>query len=217
MSTQALLDKIDLEWTKIHVEESPNAHPILKLALLRRLFRDLHAHQSQVLAQNPDEAHSLLSKKNLELLEKKIESLREMDLSDASLSKLLKRSPGERSRGKSSPGKRKRKPLPAIPENFELIKKLERPDRRWEQALAFEAKLLDWRFWNLEAQVLHSEVVLFHTQLEKTLWPKGVVLFVESIKSSQEDAWAGKWFTVCSPSFIPENTADLSHPRWRMI
>jgi hypothetical protein len=109
--------------------------------------------------------------------------------------------------------------------------KLERYDRQWEAAIAAEATHAGWKFWSLEAWVEIPLVEEWNKRLNESLWPHGIILFVENASGGEapNNIWQGRWNVVIHPRFRQEDLSlDFSRwpgapeqppvpPRWKLL
>lgn len=216
MKLQRLIESEETRWSETQL------HPysqIFRTGILRDLSRSIHAERSRFLSEQTDSELP-----SLEKLESAMDSLLNVDLSDARLDSILNQSA------------QKLAPLPSVLPN-ELkaaipADKLDRFDRKWERRIAELAALSKWTFWTLDAwiQIFHAEK--FHKAIAQALWLKGLVLFVESVPEARLDAtavpiWKGRWFTVFSPNeansgpeiltSLPGLSMEPDQPRWTRI
>jgi hypothetical protein len=103
------------------------------------------------------------------------------------------------------------------------IAKFTRQDRRWENEIAQEAVRKQWEFWQFEASTEIHQVEAFARAFTESIWPHGVVLFVESdgfLKMSQENPnlafWRGRWLVVMEPH-SPKPQPSGIQPSWLRI
>ena len=76
---------------------------------------------------------------------------------------------------------------------------LERPDRKWELALASAAHALGWQFGVLTGWITVSSAHSFHDQWTKQKWTTQCVLYVESgpdLLRAPQGLWQGRWHMV---------------------
>ncbi|MGE0614720.1 MAG: hypothetical protein AB7P04_03690, partial [Bacteriovoracia bacterium] len=192
---------------------------LLRLVILRDLYRYLHAERSKVLVEG-----SKKSVDDIRALQTSLEELRGQDLRGLSLSDVISRAKA------GKPLDTPRRPAAELLQKIER-EKLERYDRKWESALAAEAFHCGWGFWHLDAWVKVSTAEAFHGHLSRSLWPKGIVLFVEaspgnSLDKTDEPIWKGRWVCTLSPQKDPKATPLLSipgissrpdEPRWNLL
>jgi hypothetical protein len=174
---------------------------ILRLAILRDLIRSMHAERSRLLAlSQPDRADAL------RMVEPSTEALKFHPLAEASLPELVASRPERLAKPSRSP----------IPPELEAAAggegKFNRYDRQWEAEIAGEACRIGWGFWTMEAWIDIAKAENFHQALNQGLWPRGIVLFVESCSDtsdSPEDAahsrsiWKGRWLIAHAPEQAP--------------
>lgn len=203
--TQSLLDHAAERWKNF--ERSPN-RDLLRLAILRDLVSALHAEKSRFLSQgNRDSAASLRN------IEERLDELRNCHPLDGTLSALIS--------GKRKPEKRSRELPTGLFERLERGK-IERYDRQWEKALAAEALAQGWEIWSLETEVEISRVDDWNQKLVSRLWPKGIVLFVETVEMhamasplpplTPPHFWKGRWICVIDPL-----SEIRSEPGWKPV
>lgn len=197
---------------------------LLRLSVLRDLVRALHAEKSQHLA-----AGQTQEAQSMKTLEARIDELKGSAPLEGPLPDLVF--------GTSKLRKRTRLLPNAL---FEMIPKdrFERFDRVWESAIAAEAAGTGWRFWCLDAWVEISDAEAWHRALSESIWPKGVVIFVESAPAAEsataevatdKPVWQGRWFLVAEPGITTgdQMSAPLSElpgaspvhpaPRWKLL
>jgi hypothetical protein len=186
------------------------ARTLLRLGLLRELTKTLHSEKSRCLASG---LKSEVQK--LKEWEAKIDLLRETLNVDGSLIDLLKLD-----------GNQSHKKNRLLPEAlFQKIdrNKLFRYDRKWEAAIAAEAISLKWPFWSLETWVKIPQIEEWNKTLEEHLWPRGLVLFIESATlqekenaSLQQDAllWRGHWVIILDSHFKSPQDLSLNIKNW---
>lgn len=183
---------------------------LLRLAIVRELVRQIHTLRSELLARGRlAEATELEYRElffNYRFLEIRFEEARFREVFLAS--------------------GRRTKPAPIVPAPLEFpitlaeflpTEKLNRHDRRLESEMAREALKQGWSFWNLDAWVEVQRVEEWAKTLEQRLWPKGVILFVESdgfLQSFQVDGkerafWHGRWTIITTPR-VTDPTRDLA-------
>ena len=166
------------------------ARLLLRVAILRDLGRDLHARKSQSLAESNTSQLQLL-----ETWAERIRILRDRAELDEDLPVLL-------AEDDLKPHAKKDRQLPselysALPKD-----KIERRDRAWEAAIAFEACSLGWRFWELDAWIELTSIELWHGTLQNQLWPNGILLYVDIGQPPappHAPAWHGRWIVVLAP------------------
>lgn len=182
--------------------ESNPEKTLLRLALLREVARALHSQKSRL--RSTGEKTEVLV---LQSLEDRVTALRNQENLNESRAELL--SSEFKLNTESDPNKIPKQHL--IPEQLLLSldrEKLVRPDRKWEERMAAEAVAAEWRFWSLDAWVTIAKVEEWASRLSTRIWPKGIILFVESIGITSP-LWHGKWILMLHPSFThPEK---LSH------
>lgn len=182
-------------------------HPeklILRISILRDLSRWFHAERSLHMAQG-----KIPQGQNLEQIEAKMAWVRGQpdQIASAPLEELLEPLP-------TGPAYVTALPLAlgaVIPHS-----KLNRYDRHWEAALAVQAWERKWTFWELTATIQIQKAEVFHKHLSKLLWPKGVILFVESPPDakpiSEADGWTGRWVFIAISSLRPQHLQLESSP-----
>ena len=192
------------EFSKLWKEISE--HPdksILRLAILRDLSRQLHAERSMHLAQG-----KIPQGQTLEQIELQLAAIRgrEKLLSAQSLEEALSQASGQEAIKTE------------IPESLAAIiprSKLERYDRQWEAALATGAFQRGWAIWELYTTIQVAKAEVFHKHLSQSLWPKGLILFVESGNPSsniEEGSWNGHWFITSISSLNPAHLEIEASP-----
>jgi hypothetical protein len=114
-------------------------------------------------------------------------------------------------------------PLPASVITAVGESKFTRQDRRWELEIAHEAVRRDWEFWQFEASTEIQQVEPFARAFTESIWPRGVVLFVESdgfLKLSQENPnlafWRGKWLVVLEQGASRPKDIGIQ-PQWHRL
>jgi hypothetical protein len=160
---------------------------LLRLAITRDLMHALHADKSRLLSQGQRE-QGVFFKGH----EKRMDEIRSSSPLTGDLRDILS--------GTTKLKKRTR----LIPEAlFSSIarEKLERYDRQWEAALASEACTQGWLFWTFEVRLDIAKIDVWNKRLNDTIWPNGVVLFIESVTLENDAIWQGRWTLVLKPIF----------------
>jgi hypothetical protein len=206
---ESLLEQSAEKWRTC---EGTGERDLLRLVVLRELLHGLHAEKSRLLSQGMhDDATSIRA------IEARIEELRNCKPLEGDLHELLSKEIKLRKRTRLLPD--------AIFGSLER-EKLERYDRIWEAALASEAVAQGWRVWALEAWVEISKVDEWNRRLIEQLWPHGIVLYVESGGSQNQNAWLGRWVCILHPKFRTPSEISLgfsnwpgtqSSPSWRLL
>jgi len=208
-SVSALIGKAAEKWRSC--EELPD-HELLRLVVLRDLVHELHAQKSRFLSQGKrDDALSIRE------IETRIETLRTSKPLSGDLNELL-----------FQPMQLKKRTRVLPDALFGVIEreKLERYDRQWEAAIASEAFGQGWRLWSLDARIEIPKIDEWNRRLLDSLWPDGIVLYVESGGAPASPAWQGRWMSLLHPQF--KAPADIlidfskwpgtqSTPSWRVL
>jgi hypothetical protein len=181
---------------------------LLRLAILRELHHEIHSGISRVTAGSGD---SLA----LKILQPGIEALRDARRLPEDWDALFRPS----SFLDGAPGA---KPSPATPEELAALlppagvteaigrDKLLRYDRKWEAALAAEARHAGWRFWTAERELPLAEVGRLNDDLVRELWPRGIVLFCEPApREARPGHWRGRWYLAARPEVSPPTTSEF--------
>ncbi len=199
LSLQDILSEALSLWKKCdHLAETT----LLRLAILRDLLFRVHAEKSKVLSSENDQPM-----RELQVLEERIQELRQAQNLNQPLSQLLSE--------KQSSGSKKMRELPKDLD-FEKAKidakKFQRFDRLWEKALLSEGLEIGWDFWILQASVQMQYAEKWHTDFAKLLFPKGILLFTETNPNipfyASEDPhtlWHGRWMVLLKPDFSPSH------------
>lgn len=185
------------------------ARGLLRLDLLRGLVRAVHAERSRCLATGKREAAAFLK-----TWEKRLEDLRQLGPLEGELDALLVGAAG-------GPLLKKKSRLPPQALLATLgADRLNRYDRQWEAALSSEACSVGWKFWGLDAWVEIPRAEEWNTRLAASLWPTGIVLFVETAQSQGQahpqppsnmsrtsgsvplPLWSGHWTVALRPDLI---------------
>ena len=80
--------------------------------------------------------------------------------------------------------------------------------------MAEAALATGWEFWRLEAHLLIQKAEAFHEALARQLWPRAVILYVESATTAipvQPNAWAGSWVILAAPPLRTLSPTDLEN------
>ena len=171
---------------------------ILRIALMRELSRSLHTLRSECLALGEDgQAQDILRRE--EFLSQRF---MEIPAQNLPLRQVYARSAAGRAE------KRTPEAPPELPAELTAVldeSKLTRPDRRWEAFLAYEAFTRKWTFWTFECWVEVEKVESFAREISDALWPRGVVLFIESsgFHRGEPALWRGKWYLIIEPAAVP--------------
>lgn len=206
-------------WDEVASFSSKN---LLRLSILRDYAQSIHARKSKFLAKGKTvESRSLLQ------WEKRLESFRDFTSLEGQWDEFV---------GKSlETAPRKKRTLPQGLLSVILREKFERYDRHWEAALASEAIENRWNFWCFTVSMEIHQIEEWNREFQKHLWPRGLVLFVESSNQNSESVpaiepvWQGRWIVVLDPGVkSPEkafgNPASQSStltlalsPRWTLL
>ena len=199
-SLAALLQQQREVWAQ--TETLPEKH-LLRLVLLRDLSRALHAQRSRLIALGKrEESHELRdAEKALEAM-KFHRPFEEMPL-ESLVESWIQRSKFKKNEdaGPTPP------PLPEDLVKTLDSKKIFRLDREWELSLIAHAVDQGWAFWSLRLAVKIMELEDWQTTFSQALWPKGIVLWTESVEqthprksaTSDEPVWEGRWITAIHP------------------
>jgi hypothetical protein len=206
-TVEKMLERMETPWNQ--TAKMPD-RKLLRIALMREMSRTLHTLRSECLATGQDgQARDLLLRE--EFLSHRFMELQTQDLP---LRQVYARSASGRleSRGPDA--------MPALPPELTAVidgSKFTRPDRHWEAFLAIEAFARGWSFWTFECWVEIENVESWAKEFSDSLWPRGVVLFIESsgFHRGPQSLWRGKWFLVITSDIArdiaPEiGNADLS-------
>jgi hypothetical protein len=160
---------------------------LLRIAITRDLMHALHADKSRLLSQGQRDQSATFKGHEKRMDEIRCSSPLSGDLRDV-LSGTVKL-------------KKRTRLLPeALLANI-AREKLERYDRQWELALASEACSLGWSFWAFEVRLDIAKIDEWNRKLNETIWPNGIVLFIESITLENDAIWHGRWTLVLKPAF----------------
>jgi hypothetical protein len=183
---ESLLKRIDPLWNQ--AARLP-AGPLLRLALTRELARSLHTLHSELLATGDDcEAREVIEREKY--LSARFE---ELGLENDALA--LRQVYARSSKGNSGNNAALHVQPPA---HSSIGLKLNRPDRAWESAMAIAAEKLGWQTWTLECWIHVTEVEEWGRLFSERLWPRGLILFVEST-AFEASRWRGKWYLLLDP------------------
>lgn len=189
---------------------------IPRLSLLKTLGERIHALRSEALALND---HELM--RNIDIVESKLNALRNLPApaSSTELRRFLLES-------NPAPPSSQAFPREILPDTLHAAlggrEKLMRNDRAWERSIASAACQAGWIFWSLEAKVPLEAVETWHEDVKRTLWPDGLILFVESSGNtvSEKGTWPGRWIIILragSPPRIPPMKAHSIHTKWNLL
>jgi hypothetical protein len=189
---------------------------LLRLSLLRELTRAIHTLRSECMATDrSNQAADLAHRENYLTQYFPI-----LDLTNLALSQAY----SQTSRAAKPVGNAPI-PVPLPPSVIATVgeAKFTRQDRRWEYEMAQEAVRQDLEFWLFEASSEIHDVEPFARSFSESIWPRGVVLFVESdgfLKMSKENPnlafWRGKWLVVLEPG-APRPKALGIDPSWHRL
>jgi hypothetical protein len=175
---------------------------LLRLAILREIIRNIHARKSHFLATGRKTISQGLDQRETFLNELRHRTQLEGSLKEYLLGNV------------SVPGQ----PRILSDELLASIgkEKLTRHDRQWEAALAAEAAVLGWSFWSLEVWVEITQVEQWNLKLNELLWPRGLVLFVESGAATRvsELLWQGRWILTLPAGVHPSEEFKLTDGPW---
>jgi hypothetical protein len=212
-SIEHVLQRLERPWQQAGQSD---ASRLLRLSLLRELTRVIHTLRSECMAtERSEKADELAHRENYLNTYFPV-----LDLANMGLSQAL------------SQTSRSAKPVSKAPSPVEFpsavaqnigIAKFTRQDRRWENEIAQEAVRKQWEFWQFEASTEIHQVEAFARAFTESIWPHGVVLFVESdgfLKMSQENPnlafWRGRWLVVMEPHSPKPQTSGIQ-PSWLRI
>lgn len=219
--SEQLIERSSHLWKQIEGSSEAN---LLKIAILRDLYRALHARKSQCLAKGAKEDARALNAWEARLTELKSAAQLSGELIDLIQS--------------AEPVKKRTRLLPESLFSIVPREKLERYDRAWELSLAAEGFALGWKLWSLKAWVEIPSIERWNSMLSEQLWPNALVLFVESagfIESGDPDRalWQGDWLLLANPrietgsdfsldfgSFPGRSLAapsDSAEPSWKLV
>lgn len=207
------LKKLERPWSQAG---QSNASRLLRLSLLRELTRVVHTLRSECMATDrSSQAGDLAHRENYLNQYFPVLDLTNLGLTQAysqtsRVAKPVGRAPDA-------------VPLPASVIAAVGEAKFTRQDRRWELEMAQEAVRRDWEFWQFEASTEIHNVEPFARAFSESIWPRGVVLFVESdgfLKMSQENPnlafWRGKWLVVLEQG-APRPKGIGIDPSWHRL
>jgi len=190
------------KWEDVSAYEEATSY-LLKLDILRDIYFEIHKNRSESLYHN-NSAELLLNTE----LEKKVSyaiKLQSLPLNlNHYLDQHLKKDPHE------SPlvmQEGLKKILPEI--------KLTRFDREFEKIIAIRGFEQHCTFYELIYQLPLTNIQKFHELLKKTLWPKALLLFVESHQENKNNAksmngqWKGIWTTMLLPGVLETDIHPL--------
>jgi hypothetical protein len=195
-SIENTIQRLDRPWMQVGRSK---ACRLLRLSILRELTRAVHTLRSEFMAtERAEKADDLAHRENYLNTYFPV-----LDLTNLGLAQTYSQSA------------RVAKPVGRAPDAVTLpspvleavgAAKFTRQDRRWENEIAQEAVRQNWEFWQFEASTEIHEVESFARAFAESIWPHGVVLFVESdgfLKPSEENShlayWRGRWLVVLEP------------------
>jgi hypothetical protein len=180
------LDALELDaW---EAAEGKPEQDLIRLSILRRLSRVLHADFSRAMATG-------LSREFRDKLAKfdvRIDGFARLSPLPSSFSRLLDDD------DVPSPPSVSPRTLPMA--LFAVLPKesIERFDRRWERELLAEALFIGGGLWTLEARIPAIGAADFQDSLERRLFPYAYSLFVETL-GFRDPMWHGRWFLAARP------------------
>ena len=220
-SLRRLVDELEPRW--VDSARSRSA-PVLRTVLLRELMQRLHAERSLRLAERPGERGPHPAVGEISRLETRIGELCGRKVDSRSLTEAIESA-------KRAPGTAANLPQEVI--DALGSQRIKRADRKWEAAIAAQAAGHGWSFWALDAWVRLRTAEAFHEFLSRSIWPQGVVLFVEAAPSAAErkplefrDHWQGRWYATFDPEApreppgpqgYPGLLTDPEPPRWTLL
>lgn len=227
-----LLSKTGKLWSE--AAASPDIR-LLRIALIRRFALEIHARRSGFIASGDATHTDLLVRLELHLERLLEEGFSGLPLETVTFEELIRK-------GSDPPAPRRetlqRKPdrPPSLPEEFTKWLdpiRLDRRDRRWEKALAIEAHHQGWSYWQWVVDVEIHQVESWANALSARLWPRGILLYVESdgfIEVDDANAslayWRGRWLMILEPGVEDPGALSVgplpgSRPglpgEWRML
>jgi hypothetical protein len=185
---ESLLQRLEAHWDS---SAQLPARKLLRIELIRDLARSLHTLHSELLATGDEcEAREINDREKF-----LSERFMELGLESPTL-------PLRQVYARSSAGLCNRN-VPVTPPTQGPIpaEKLSRPDRRWEAAMVNEACAQGWNAWTLDCWIDISEVESWGKAFTKQLWPKGIILFVEST-AFEASLWKGKWYLLLDQTIL---------------
>jgi hypothetical protein len=96
-----------------------------------------------------------------------------------------------------------------------LLNALNRPDREWERMLVFETFLdseTQWKAETLALEISLENWANFETQLKTKFFPKGLILFTESVvptENPRSPAWISNWWVLHRSPFPLEGFSAM--------
>jgi hypothetical protein len=203
---EEVLARLENSWEQV---QSLPACRLLRLAILRELTRTIHTLRSEHMATHrPSTAEDYAQRENF--LTSNFASL---NVENLTLAEIYQQSHEAISSTGPTPSEVS---LPSSVLETIGLTKFTRQDRRWELEMAQEAVRQSWEFWQFETSTEIREVENFARSFSEALWPKGVVLFVESdgfLKMSEKDPhlayWRGRWILVLDPKLHPTEEDKL--------
>ncbi len=212
-SIERVLQRMERPWQQAGKSD---ACRLLRLSLMRELTRVIHTLRSECMATDrSDQAEDLAHRENYLNTYFPI-----MDLSNLGLSQAFSQT-SRVAKPVGKPGNAVS--LPASVTDTVGAGKFTRQDRRWENEIAQEAVRQEWEFWQFEASTEIHQVESFARGFSDSIWPRGVVLFVESdgfLKMSQDNShlayWRGRWLVVMEPRAPKPETTGLQ-PSWQRL
>lgn len=212
-TVERTLQRLERPWQQAG---NSNACRLLRLSILRELTRVIHTLRSECMATDrAEKADDLAHRENYLNMYFPVLDVTSLGLAQA-----------------YSQTSRAAKPVSKGPDPVALpnsvaqtvgINKFTRQDRRWENEIAQEAVRQEWEFWHYEASTEIHQVEAFARNFTDSIWPRGVILFVESdgyLKASPEDPnlayWRGKWLVVMEPRAPKPETSGIQ-PTWLRI
>lgn len=219
----------DLEKRWKEARKSPMS-PLLRLGILRDLRFLCHAHLSLLSAGHNPKA-DFADAERIQALNHRVAEIQKLleksilrKSFTGSLTELL--SDPQESPWESGTAKKEKDLLKKLGKIFD-ISKLERYDRKWEFLIAKEAVRSQCQFWAYETGFKSEQIKLVekvHQTICNRLWPKAIVLFVETASppgkgtSSEENLepswpiWYGRWW-IATPHKTPPRSLQKALTR----
>ncbi len=200
------VDQLKKKWQEVATHHDQR---LLRLAILRDLYREVHARISQPSATSSDTLA-------LKILQPCLEALRDSRKLPENWDELFRTS----TRPPSAPVS---EPLSdPVLEAFGRERIL-RYDRKWEAALATEARLAGWSLWTATLELKLTDVGAANDRLISELWPGGICLFCEPAPPTKNHAepkhgyWRGRWWIALEPSVTAPQTSDFDRSSFARV
>lgn len=205
---EQVLTQLDRHWQQAGLSKSCK---ILRFALLRELCRSIHRLRSEFMATSRETLATDLGLREATLTQ----HFDQIQVENLSLETIFASIPSLESAPVNPT-----QVSPALSKAIEAAKLL-RQDRRWEAVIASHAEREHWTFWQFCASTKIQEVETFARIFSESLWPRGIVLFVESdgfLNSTNQAPelalWQGRWTLALDPHLRNPDELGLDFSRF---